>query len=742
MQSHKKMKKISVLVLFSCLILGAFGQGQNKNIELKDVLNGRFSATTLGGVVPMNDENYYAKMNKEGTQIIKYSFRTGQQVEILFDTQKARNCSFKNFANFSFSPDNGTLLIATNIHRIYRRSFTADYYIYTLNRNDAGVTTSNKLEQLSEKGAQQSPIFSPDGNMIAFVRDNNIFLIKRLYNNSESQVTNDGKKNEIINGFSDWVYEEEFGMNRALTFSADNKMLAFIRFDESQVPTFSFPKYKGCSPELTQYADYPGSYEYKYPKAGYPNSKVSVKTFDIKSKVTRTLKLPIEDDAYIPRIEFTHDANKLAVMTLNRHQNQFDLYMADPRSTLCKLIMREKDNYYINDEYNSLRFIDNNFCVISERDGHKHLYLYDLSGILLKKITSGNYEVISFYGYNPKIKSYYYLSNEGDPLNSYICRTDIKGKKTRISKNEGRNSAVFNSSCQYYLNGYSTINTPNIYTLNDENGQVLRTLETNESLKQYIKEYAIPQKEFFTFTTSTGTTLNGLMIKPKNFDPTHKYPTILFQYSGPGSQEVLNEFSISWETYMASKGYVMVCVDGRGTGGRGCSFEKCTYMNIGVKEAQDQVATAQYLAQQPYIDKDKIGIWGWSYGGYTTLMSMSEGTPIFKAGVAVAPVTDWKYYDTVYAERYMRTPKENEDGYKASSVIERADKLNGNLLIIHGLADDNVHFQNTAEYIEHLVQLNKMFYAVPYNNRNHSIYGGNTRYHLYSSITNFFDTNL
>jgi len=737
------MKRLGILILFCCAMFTVSAQSGNKPLDLKEVISGKFYAQTIGGIMPMNDGEYYTQANDEGTQIIKYSFRTGQKVEVLFDIADARDCPFKSFEGYSFSPDGSTLLIATNKSRIYRRSFTATYYLYRLDRNDKGITTHNKVEKLSEGGPQQSPVFSPDGNMVAFVRDNNIFLVKRLYNNSESQVTTDGKKNAIINGLADWVYEEEFSMTKALCFSADNKILSFIRFDESQVPTFSFPLYSGSHPQISAFSDYPGAYTYKYPKSGFANSKVSVRCFDIKSKVTRTVKLPIDEDGYIPRIESTNDPNKLAVMTLNRNQNRFELYMADPRSTLCKLALRDEDKYYINEnEYLNLQFMGDNFCLLSERDGHSHLYWYTLNGNLIKKVTSGNFEVSKFLGYNQKTKSFYYVSNEGNPLCSYVCKVDEKGRQLRLNKNEGTNDAIFSKDAQYYINIFSNVDTPPIVTLNDENGKVIKTIETNENLKKTLSEYALPHKEFFSFTTANGTKLNGLMMKPTDFNTSKKYPVLLYQYSGPGSQEVVNRFGISWETYMASHGYVIVCVDGRGTGGRGEEFEKCTYMNIGVKEAQDQVATAQYLAQQSYVDKDRIGIWGWSYGGYMTLMSMSEGTPVFKAGVAVAPVTDWKYYDSVYSERFMRTPKENGDGYKSSSAFGRVDKLHGSLLILHGMADDNVHFQNTAEYIERLVQSGKLFYAIPYNNRNHSISGGNTRLHLYSTITHFFDTNL
>jgi dipeptidyl-peptidase-4 len=566
-------------------------------------------------------------------------------------------------------------------------------------------------------------------------------LVKLLYGNSESQVTTDGKQNEILNGIPDWVYEEEFAFNRALEFSADNQMLAYIRFDESQVNYYAFPVFSGI---------YPSFYSYKYPKAGEVNSKVSVHSFDIKSKVTRTIQVPLDADGYIPRIRFTADANKLAVMTLNRHQNRFDLYMADPRTTLAKLALREENRYYFDDDlFDNIRFYPENFSFVSERSGYPHLYWYTLGGNLVKQVTSGAYEVTKFLGWDARENSFYYESNEESPLRNAVYKTDSKGKTTKLSLRTGTNSALFSASFKYFINTHSDLQNPITVTLHDNRGKVLSTLITNEKLKQTLAEYELPSKEFFTFTTSQGVTLNGWMIKPLHFSASQKYPALLFQYSGPGSQEVIDRWAIGgshngvgWEDYMASKGYVVVCVDGRGTGGRGAEFTKCTYLNLGVKEAVDQVETAKFIGSQPYVDSNRIGIWGWSFGGYMTIMSMSEGTPVFKAGAAVAPVTDWRYYDSIYGERFMRTPQENFDGYAASSAFSRADNLNGKLLLVHGMADDNVHFQNCAEYSECLVQANKQFEMQIYTNRDHGIYGGNTRYHLFTKLTEFFLTNL
>lgn len=736
------MKKISITLLLCLCVLAGFAQG-SKSLDLKEVVSGKFTPRNIYGVIPIpGDGEHYSQMNAEGTQIIKYSFKTGKQVEVLFDAATARECTFKRFDSYSFSPDGSKLLIATETTPVYRRSYTAIHYIYSLKRNLEGKI-NNVVEKLSDGGPQQVPVFSPDGNLVAFVRDNNIFLVKLLYGNSESQVTEDGKRNEVLNGIPDWVYEEEFSFNRALEFSADSQMLAYIRFDEREVPSYSFPLFAGEAPRLSPFEKYPGAYTYKYPKTGEVNSKVSVHTFDIKSKVTRKINVPLDADGYIPRIRFTKDPDKLAVMTLNRHQNRFELYFANPRSTVAKLALRdESDTYIAESVFDNIVFYPDNFSFVSEKSGYSHLYWYSMGGNLLRQVTSGTYEVKEFIGYDDTEGSFYFSSNEESPLRTAIYKIDRKGKKSKLSTQTGTNSAQFSTSLKYFLNRYSSVDTPTLITLNDNTGKTLATLVDNQALKQEIALYDMPRKEFFSFQTSEGVTLNGWMMKPTDFSAGRKYPVLMYQYSGPGSQQVVDRFGISWETYMASQGYIVVCVDGRGTGGRGAEFTKCTYLNLGIKEAKDQVETALYLGSQPYVDKNRIGIWGWSFGGYMTLMSMSEGRPVFKAGAAVAAVTDWNYYDTVYGERFMRTPKENAEGYKATSAFDRADKLHGNLLLVHGMADDNVHFQNCAEYAEHLVQLGKQFDMQVYTNRNHSIYGGNTRLHLYTRLTNFFKKNL
>lgn len=733
------MKKIILLAASFCLLLcGSYAQ--KGALDLKDITNGMYLPEYIYGVNPMNDGETYTQLSPDRTRIIRRSFKTGKEVGTLFDVATARGPKkLSDIDGYIMSPDESRILIQTETKYIYRRSFTAVYYIYNVQ--------NNKFEPLSSGGPQQVPLFSPDGNLIAFVRDNNLFLVKLLFGNSESQVTKDGKRNEVINGIPDWVYEEEFQTNRSFDFSADSKMLAWIRYDESRVPVYSMQEFKGAYPTRREYDEYPGEYRYKYPVAGAKNSDVSVMTFDIKDRVTRTLQVPMDSDGYVPRIKFTDNPDCLAVVTLNRRQNQMDIYTANPRSTVCKLIVRETAEKYVDEAaYESLRFYGDHFVYLSDRSGYQHLYLYTLGGKLERQLTTGDYDVTDFYGYDQKNGRFYYASHQEGPLRKAVYSVDKAGKVKKLSTEAGTNSATFSKSMQYYMNVYSSAEQPPVTTLCDNSGRVLSTLVDNADLKEQAARLT-GSKEFFTFKTSEGVELNGWMVKPRDFDPSKKYPVIMYQYSGPGSQEVTDSWNIGfyggafYESYMAQQGFIFVCVDGRGTGGRGADFKKCTYLRLGDLESKDQVEAALYLGTLPYVDKDNIAIWGWSFGGFNTLMSMSEGRPVFKAGVAVAAPTNWKYYDTVYTERYMRTPRENAAGF-AINPIQRAGKLSGSLLLIHGTADDNVHYRNAVEYTESLVQADKQFDMQIYTNRNHNIYGGNTRYHLFTRISNFFNAHL
>ena len=712
-----------------------------ENLNLKDLCNGQYYAKRIYGVNPLADGEQYSQLSTDSKQILTYSFRTGEQTSVLFDVATAKGkTKLQRVDGYLMSPDEQNILIQTETTPIYRRSKTAVYYIYNV-RNKT-------LVPLSDGGPQECPVWSPDGNMVAFVRDNNIYLVKLLFNNSESQVTKDGERNKVINGKPDWVNEEEFVTDQSLTFNADNSMLCWIRYDESEVPMFSFPWYKGLSPEKEEYRTYPGSYEYKYPMAGEKNSTVSVHSYDIKSHRTQTLQVPLDKDGYIPRIFMTSDPTKLAVVTLNRHQDRMDIYMANPRSTEARLAVRDEVEHYIGENaYGQILFYEGGFAMTSERNGWNHIYQYDLNGSLRRQVTQGETVVTDFYGYDPKTQTFYYAATDGSPLRRAVFKTDAKGRVTKLSQQAGTNAATFSTSFKYFMNVYSNLQTPPVTTLCDATGKTLKTLIDNKELVQKLASKNLGKKEFFTFTTKNGTELNGYMVKPFNFDASKQYPVIMFQYSGPGSQQVLDSWQTGnmggclYEQYLGQLGFISVCVDGRGTGGRGAAFEKQTYLHLGQLESEDQVETALYLGTLPYVNKSKIGIWGWSYGGFCTLMSMSEGRPVFAAGVSVAPVTSYRYYDSVYTERFMRTPKENPDGYGVNA-ISRASQLSGSLLVCHGLADDNVHFRNTAEYTEALVQTDKDFKMLTYTNRNHSIFGGNTRYHLFRQITRWFEKEL
>ncbi len=733
------MKKIILLAAFLFLVMG--NVMSENTLSLKDITDGVFSAKTLGAVTPLSDGESYAMMSDDGKKIYKYSYRTGNQTDVLFDADNTVGCKVSKLENYIISPDGTKILIQTDTKKIYRRSFTAVYYIYNI--------ADRKMEKLSDYDAQQTPVWSPDSRMVAFVRDNNIYLVKLLYNNAELQVTKDGKRNEIINGVPDWVNEEEFGFNSALVFTADASMVCWIRYDETNVKTYSLEKYKGLEPENTEYSEYPGFYTYKYPKAGQVNSNVSVLSYDVQSKQIRTMQIDLGEGGYIPRIISTKDAQSIIVYTMNRHQDQLNIYSVNPRSTVSKLLIKESVPKYVKEEaMDNVKITSNHIILPSDRSGYMQLYLYSLTGQLLQRLTNTEYDITELYGYDEQTGNVYYQAAGKNPMNREVYVTYKNGKTDCISSQEGWNSAIFSNNFKYFINVWSDRNTPYQYSICNNSGKSLNVLVDNKALKDNLERFNLSSKEFFSFKTSNGTELNGVMIKPKNFDSGKKYPVVLWQYSGPGSQQVVNSWKMGsivqgclFDEYLAQQGFIVVCVDGRGTGGRGSEFEKSTYMKLGDLESKDQVETALYLSKLQYVDKDNIGIWGWSYGGFNTLMSMSEGHAVFKAGVAVAPPTDWRFYDSIYTERYMRTPKENAAGYDINPIM-RASNLQGKLLICQGLADDNVHPQNVFEYTEALVQADKDFKMNVYTNRNHSIFGGNTRNHLFRQIANFFIDNL
>lgn len=732
------MKRL--LFIFTALFMLTAHVSAGGKITIPDITSGKFAAKTVNGINPIEGTDTYARISDDGKRVDCYSFKTGKLLRNLFDVSNTMGKKIDSFDGYILSPDGTRMLIQTKTKNIYRRSFTAVYYLYNI--------ASRKLEPLSDGGPQQVPVWSKDGLQVAFVREGNIYLVKLLYDNAEVQVTKDGKFNEVINGLPDWVNEEEFGFNRALTFNADGTMICWLRYDEKDVKTYSLQMYKGMKPEKQENAVYPGFYSYKYPKAGEDNSKVTAWSYDIKSHRISKLQVPLDADGYMPRIKATDDASKVVVYTMNRHQDELCLYSVNPRSTVAQLIVKEHVEKYVKEEaMEAVTFIGNNVLLPSDRSGFMKLYIYSMNGQLHRTI-GGDYDITAVYGYDAKTGDVYYQAAALGPSDRQVYVAHKNGKTVRLSDKKGWNTALFSGDYQYFVNTWSDYNTPYVVTTRDNNGRVISTLQDNADLKAKVAESGFAKREPFSFTTSEGVQLNGWILKPLNFDASKRYPVIMHQYSGPGSQQVTDSWSAgsmgqggAFDSYLAQQGFIVVSVDGRGTGGRGADFEKCTYLKIGDLESKDQVEAALYLGSLPFVDKDRIGIWGWSYGGFNTLMSMSEGRGVFRAGVAIAPPTSWRFYDSIYTERYMRTPKENHDGYDVNPIV-RAQKLHGALLLCHGTADDNVHPQNSYEYAEALVQADKDFRELYYTNRNHSIYGGNTRNHLLRQVANFFVTEL
>jgi len=724
------MKRIKIIFVLTLLV-----QFSYSNL-LYDILDGKFKAISIDMPRSMIDGEHFTSL-VNGKAVVKYDYKTGATVDTIFSIYRIKNCPVKQISGYEFSPNEAKLLIYTNVKYRYRRTFTADYYIVDVKRNE--------ITPLSDNGSQEVPLFSPDSRYIAFARQNNLFM-RKLDFNTELPITTDGQFGSIINGTPDWVYEEEFDKTRYFEWSPDSKLLAFVKFDESKVPEYSFPVYIDKSKKADELTTYPSIYKFKYPKAGENNSKVSVCVYDDYYKSIRTMKLEDDDqDFYIPRIKWTNSIDQLAVFKLNRNQNRLDMFYANPRSTLSKLILREEDKYYVDYEnIDYLHFASDNqtFIGVSEKDGYRHVYQYTINGTVIKQLTKGNWDVTNVYGLDEKKGILYYQSAEMSPMQRDVYSVDLKGKKNRLTDGKGTHNANFNETFTYFVDNASSLIIPNVITLCSNSGKIIRTLENNSNLVTDFNSMNFSKKEFFTFTTSENVTLNGWMLKPNNFDPSKKYPVLQVQYSGPNSQQVLDSWKIDWEYYLASQNYVVVCVDGRGTGARGAEFRKYTYEQLNIFETKDQVETAKYLAKQSFIDKDRIGIWGWSFGGTMTLFCMTTGEKVFKAGIAIAPVTDFRLYDTAYTERFMRRPQENFTGYDKSSALLRADKLQGNLLIIHGTADDNVHTQNTMLFIDKLVAADKQFEMQLYTDKNHSILGKQTCHHLYTRMSEFLFKNL
>jgi len=738
------MKQVIFLLSVILSVINTYAQ-TSEGIKLEDFLiKGTYTASSINELRTMNDgENYTVLEN--GSQIVKYSYKTGKEVSVIFDIAKLKDAPVKSFSSYTFCNDETKILLTTNVKPIYRHSYTAVHYVWNL--------VTEEITPLSDKGPQQAPAFSPDGERVAFVRDNNIF-IKNLKFGSESQITWDGVKNKIINGIPDWVYEEEFGdftsatgFNSTLWWSPNSKFLAFIRFDESKVPAFTMPIYAGEAPRHEEYSIYPGEETFKYPKAGEKNSTVKVLVHEVRSKANIEVEIGCDSNMYVPRLKWTPDANSLVVMRVNRNQNNLDVLYANPYTGDSRIVFTEKNKRFIDENFydNFIILDDGNWVMNSERDGWSHLYLYDNNGFQLAQITKGKFDVTKFYGYDAVRKVFYYQAAAESPLRREVYFISQDGKKKgKISTLQGTNDANFSRNFNYYINFYSNSQTPTLITLHENKGTQIRVLQDNTVLNNTLKKSNLPKKEFFSFTTSEGTLLNGYMIKPANFDSNKKYPVVMTQYSGPNSQSVADSWGrgIGWEQYLAQEGFLVVCVDPRGTAARGEDFRKITYLQLGRYESEDMVEAAKYLGTQPFVDKKNIGIFGWSYGGFMVLLTMEKGGDLFKAGVSVAPVTSYRFYDSVYTERYMRTPEENREGYDENAPLNHAVDIKGRLLIVHGSADDNVHAQNTLEFTEKMVQAGVQFDMAIYTNRNHGIRGGNTSMHLYTRMTNFLKEQL
>ena len=732
------MKK---LLFFTLLFVSAAMVYAEGKFSVKDITSGVFSPKYISGLKSLPGGDMYAKISDDGEKIVSYHYKNGQQAAILFDIKNTIGEHISSFDGYILSPDGSKMLIRTETKQVYRRSTRATYYVYNI--------ASRRLSPLSSEGNIQNPVWSNDGNLVAFVRDNNIHLVKLLYDGAESQITKDGEINKVINGIPDWVNEEEFSTSSSLCFNADGTMVCWVKYREDNVKQYSLQMFKGSNPAKEENRLYPSLYTYKYPKAGEDNAVVSAWSYDIKSHVTRKMEIPLESDSYIPRIIPTSDANKVLIVTLNRRQDALKVYSVNPRSAISQVIIEQKAEKYIKEDVYCKMTVTPQYILMPDDKGENvSVNVYSQIGSLRRSISLKGCDITQIYGIEEKTGDVYFQAASPTPADRQVFVSHANGKVDCLTPQQGTSSAQFSSSYQYFLKTWSNADNPFVFSLCNSQGKGIKTMEDNKDLKAKLASYPVTGKEFFTFSTSEGVKLQGWMIKPADFNPSRKYPVIMYQYGGPGSQQVVNSWNIGsmgqggmFDYYLAENGFIVVCVDGRGTGCRGNDFEKCTYLHIGELESKDQVETALWLGRQSYIDKDRIGIWGWSFGGFNTLMAMSDGNKVFACGVSVAPPTDLRFYDTVYTERYMRTPQENADGYSVNP-ISRVNALSGALLLCHGLADDNVHPQNLFEYTDALVNADKDFKELVYTNRNHSIIGGNSRNHLLRQIAQWFFTNL
>ena len=721
------MNKSRILLLIFLGFL-SFTIAQKKQITVEEIYQGAFRTEGLDELRSLKNGKEYTVLNfdraNKTTRIDKYSYETLEKIETVVSSETLTEIPF--FSSYEFSGDESRVLLATEVEPIYRHSTLAIYYVYD--------TKTKVLVKISESKIQE-PAFSPDGKQVAYGLDNNLYLFD-ITSNITKQITTDGAKNSIINGITDWVYEEEFAFVRAFEWNSNGTKIAFLRFNETNVPEYSMDIYGTGL--------YPTEEVFKYPKAGEDNAVVSLHMYDVKTNGVSNVDLG--EAYYIPRIKWMNDRNHLSVQTINRHQNHLKLHSVNASDNSVSVLLEEKDKAYVDITDNLTFLADDSFIWTSEKDGWNHIYLYSAEGELMNQITKGNWEVTKYYGYDQNEDRIYYQSTENGSINRDVYSIDSGGSdKKRLSKKEGQNSADFSADFSNYINTFSSATTPYEYTLHDAaNGKKLKDITTNGALLDKLEGYDISPKEFSTISIN-GNDLNMYMIKPADFDSNKKYPLLMFQYSGPGSQQTSNRWMDTkdyWHQMLASEGYIIACVDGRGTGYKGADFKKSTYMNLVKYETEDQIAAARKLSELPYIDENRTGIWGWSFGGHMSTNSLLKGSDVFEMAIAVAPVTSWRFYDTIYTERFLRTPEENPNGYDDNSPLNYPEKLKGKYLLVHGSGDDNVHLQNTMRMSEALIQANKQFEQAIYPDNNHGIYGGNTRIHLYTKMTNFIHKNL
>lgn len=732
------MKPYRLILFFFAFIFvlktaEALSVPDNSKVCLEELWGSRkYFPRSIASNVPMNCDEHFSVL-EEGFKIVEYAYETGEKSRTIVDFEKIfekASVKLARINSYTFNHDESKILIATQTEAIYRYSSKSYFFVYD--------KPTAQLIPLYEKGKQRLATFSPDGQKAAFVFDNNLY-VKDLTTGHLEQVTNDGKYNEIINGTTDWVYEEEFGITQGFFWSPDSRKIAFYRFDEAHVKEFVMLMYGTLYPEL---------YSFKYPKAGEENAHVSVHVYDLKTKKTIEVDTGTEKDQYIPRVKWLPADNKLAVCRMNRLQNHLEILLANTATGNTEVLYEEKSRYYIEID-DHLTFSDDGkkFFLTSEKDGYNHIYSYAIDGQPLKQITSGNWDVMDIVGFNSETETIYYLSTEVSPLTRHLYAVNINGQnKIKLSGKDGFYNPTFSKNLKYYICQFSDVETPPQYAVRkSHNGQKVRLIEDNKDLKQAVENLNTGALDFFVMTTADGTDLNGWMIKPPHFDSTEVYPVLFYVYGGPGVQTVRNRWgghNYLWFRKLAQMGYIVVSVDNRGTPGRGEEFKKATYLQLGKYETKDMIETAQYIGNMSFVDNKRIGIFGWSYGGYLSLLCMTKGADYFKTGMAVAPVTNWRFYDTIYTERFMGLPKDNADGYDDNSPINHVDKLKGNLLIVHGSADDNVHYQNAMEIFDALVKANKPFDMHIYTNKNHGIFGGNARLHLYRKMTDYLLENL